>query len=57
MENNMKQVVKFVMEKETKGTYRFAETGNLGIIGVLYVRKHAFGDAPVPETLTVTIEG
>lgn len=46
----------FTLEKETKGTYRYAEVadGPNPVVGTLYIKKSALtGDAP--STLTVTI--
>lgn len=53
----MKKTLRFDIEKETKGTFRYAEQGNEQVIGTIYVRKHVFGSDPAPKVLTVTIEG
>lgn len=50
----MKLEVTFTYEKETKGTFRFKEDGNAGVVGTLYVRKTAMSEAP--DKLKVTIE-
>ena len=50
------KVVEFITEKETKGTYRFAEEGKAPIVGTLYVKKLAFGENEPPKRLRVTIE-
>ena len=47
----------FILEKETKNTYRFkekTEEGKPPIIGTIYVQKWAFATAP--KELKVTIE-
>ena len=48
--------VKFELEKETKGTFRFKETGEKEDykIGTLYVKKTAF-QGTAPDKLTVTL--
>ncbi len=53
----MKTTLKFVQEKETKGTVRFKEVGapDEVVVGTLYVKKAAL-EEPYPEKLTVTIE-
>jgi hypothetical protein len=54
----------FKIEKETKGTYKFAQVKADGTpytieagaqIGSLYIRKSAFGDGAAPQTLTITV--
>ena len=46
----------FTLEKETKGTFRYAEDDSrMPKIGTLYVKKYAFeGDAP--KKLKISIE-
>lgn len=49
--------VKFKLEKETKGTFRYAEVetdGQLLSIGTLYIKKHILPHKP--ENLTVEIK-
>ena len=46
--------VKFIFERATKNTYRFAEDSDNPIIGTLYVKKSAFKNGQ-PNTLSVTI--
>lgn len=45
----------FSLERETKGTFRFAEDGDEPKVGTLYVKKSVFG-SKAPDALTVTIE-
>jgi hypothetical protein len=59
----MKIVTNFVLDKETKGTFRYAEVDDKGkrresgdletVIGTIYLRKTTFSDAP--KTITVTV--
>tara|TARA_R110000803_G_scaffold210841_1_gene284275 strand:- start:3912 stop:4142 length:231 start_codon:yes stop_codon:yes gene_type:complete len=65
-ETIMKLITHFVMEKETPGTYRFAEADaafvrkgkdDEKVVGTLYVKKTAFDGRAATNTLTVTIEG
>jgi hypothetical protein len=57
--------VKFIVERETKGTYVFREVNEAGrprpqygdpdtVIGALYVRKSSL--PPHPNKLTITLE-
>lgn len=58
MTAEMKKVVTFRMEKETKNTVKFQEVGDVPVVGYLYVQKHALqalGNAR-PSEITVTIE-
>jgi hypothetical protein len=50
-------VLEFRREKETKGTWRYAEQAAEGAeaVGSIYLRKAVVGDKP-PERLRVTIE-
>lgn len=58
----MKIKVDFVFEKETKNTFRFAETSKDGekvaikdaIIGAIYIKKAVFRDKK-PSAISVTI--
>jgi len=53
----MEKTLTFNLEKETKGTWRYAEVaeGPDPVVGTLYVKKSALtGDAP--KVLTVTIK-
>jgi hypothetical protein len=53
-----KRVILFTQEKETKGTYRYAEVedgNNPPAIGTLYVKKYVLG-TPAPSKLQVTLE-
>ena len=50
--------VTMTQDKETKGTIRYSEEGNMQYIGTLYIRKHAsdaLGGA-MPTKIEVTIE-
>jgi hypothetical protein len=60
--------LKFKFQNETKGAVRYGEVlegGKIAIaphdpgscIGVLYVRKSAFGSSTFPSELSVTVEG
>lgn len=60
----MTTVIKFKLDRETKGALRYAEMDDKGNIidgadvykvGTLYLRKHAF-PAPFPQALKVTVE-
>jgi len=48
--------VKMKVDKETKNTIRFQETGTKGAdkIGTLYIQQSAFGDT-TPEVITVEV--
>lgn len=50
----------FVPERETKRTWRFAEVGDLPVLGTIYVQKHILRtldvDAAAGDELIVTIE-
>ena len=50
----MKKTLKFQVEKETKGAYRFMEVGS-SVLQTIYVRKDALG-AEKPEKLSITID-
>jgi len=45
----------FELEKDTKNTHRYAETGDTPKIGSLYVQKSALNEEP-PKHLKVTVE-
>ena len=47
--------LKFSLEKETKNTYRYAETGSEAV-KFMYIAKKDIG-SPAPKTITVTIQG
>lgn len=51
--------VEFVKDRETKGTFRYAEEVPDGAgeakIGSLYVRRFALSDLGMPEKITVTV--
>lgn len=50
--------IEFVMERETKGTYRYAEEvadGATAHVGTLYLRKGTEAAASKPERVRVTI--
>ena len=58
-----KMVVRFKLERETKGAVRYEEVDKSGnkkaiadgaTVGTLYLRKSSVGDA-IPKSLTVTI--
>lgn len=59
----MERTVKFVFDKETKGTVRYAEVADdggsqvpgLAVIGTLYIRKSALGGTARPDVLEVTV--
>lgn len=46
----------FVLDKETKNTYRYKEevNGQPPVVGHLYIQKWAITDSP-PQTLSVTV--
>jgi hypothetical protein len=53
----------FVLEKETKGTFKFKEVdtagqdaGAWGKVGTLYMRKTAFAQGVTPKTIKATFE-
>jgi hypothetical protein len=54
--------VKFVRERETKNTVRFAEVPRdpkqpeALVVGTLYVQKAALDEIGTPDNLTVTIQ-
>ncbi len=51
--------LKFVKEKDTKNTIRFAEQerdDGPPVVGTLYIQKYALKQLGNPETLTVTIQ-
>ena len=50
--------VTMVRDKETKGTIRYSEEGDMQYIGILYVRKHASAvlGGEMPTKIEVTIE-
>jgi hypothetical protein len=47
--------LKFVRERTTKNTFRFAEQSANPVVGTLYVKKWAHSSLGAPENLTVTI--
>lgn len=47
--------VNFTVERETKGTFRYAEDGDDPIVGTLYLRKSACTKLGNPERLKLTI--
>lgn len=60
----MTTVVRFILERETKGALRYQEVDEKGAvieeadkytIGTLYLRKHAF-PAPFPQAIVLTVE-
>ena len=52
----MKRSVDMSLEKETKGSVRYAEVGEKDqMLVTLYVRKTAL-DAPYPKNIRVTVE-
>lgn len=50
-----KRELNFTKDRETKGTYRFAEEGDNPIVGNLYVKKEAFAGGAAPDKLKVTV--
>lgn len=54
--------VRFVFEKETKGTAKYEEVDADGkpsfapVSGTLYIRKHAMPGGKIPQALSVTIK-
>ena len=52
----MKVTIKFKKEKETKGTFVYAEESDTQKVGTLYLKKAAAAELGNPEALTVTIE-
>lgn len=55
----MKKEIQFDLEKETPGTFRYAESAEPAerIIGTIYVRKSALRGEAAPKRIKVTIEG
>ena len=53
----MKKVMEFKMDKETKGTFRYAETAEIDeqVLRTVYVRKDKI-EGEVPKALTITME-
>lgn len=60
----MTKLVRFILERETKGALRYQEVDEHGhaidgadvyTVGTLYLRKHAF-PAPFPQAIVVTVE-
>lgn len=54
----MQQTVEMELDKETKGTVRYAEKGDPSkhIFGTVYVKKGAFEGGTFPKEIQVTIE-
>ena len=55
----MEMTLKFTYQKETTGTYRYAEVHDEKTpptVGTLYIRKYAI-EGSRPERLTVSIRG
>ena len=52
-----KREVVLAKEKETKGTFRYAESSNgqQEVFGYVYIRKAVLGN-PIPEKLKITVE-
>ena len=49
--------IEMVLEKETKGALRFADTTEGSVLPTLYIRKDAFEDASDwPVKIKVTVE-
>jgi hypothetical protein len=46
----------FTQDKETKGTFRYAEDGDEPIIGSVYIRKPAAEKLGNPTAIKVTVE-
>jgi hypothetical protein len=46
----------FTKDKETKGTFRYAEDGDEPVVGTVYVRKAAAEKLGNPEKITVSIQ-
>ena len=47
--------LEFIPERPTKRTIRFMEVSNEQMIGVLYVKKEAFGNQEPPKSLKVKL--
>lgn len=45
----------FSVDRETKGTFRYAEEGDDPIVGTLYVRKPAYNKLGGPQRLKVVL--
>lgn len=64
--SKFKKTLHFLHVAETKGAERYGEVPNAtsseilkmqdAVIGTIYIRKTALGDAQAPERLTVTLE-
>lgn len=58
----MAKIVRFIYERDTKGTYVYSEIDKQGnardrddsVVGKLYLRKDKFGDKP-PKKLAIKI--
>ena len=48
-------IAEFDLERTTKNTYRYTETGAIPHIGTLYIQKFALGAEP-PSRLRVSVE-
>jgi hypothetical protein len=48
--------VELVREKETKGTFRYAEESEHPLIGMVYIPKSTLDQLGNPERLKVTLE-
>lgn len=46
--------IKFTLDSETKGTFKFKEASSTPVVGMLYIKKGAFTGTP-PAVLSVTI--
>lgn len=51
----MKKEIEMVFEKATKNTFRYMETAEEVVIGILYIQKNVF-EGNQPEKIKVTIE-
>jgi hypothetical protein len=51
-----KVTVQFDKERETKNTVRYAEAGEEGRLGTIYVPKSTLAEIGEPDTIRVTIE-
>lgn len=53
--NSFRRELIFDLERETKNTVRYAESGDASVIGTLYIRKLVL-PIPYPQRLRVVVE-
>lgn len=47
--------VDFALERVTKNTYRFAETGDENVVGTLYLAKRLFDAEPTGVSIVINL--